>query len=811
MRTSNYGYNTFLIFLVFLEVSSSSSTYSSVSTSEKRTVSFNETIVSPGNVYELGLLPTDLNWYLGIWHKEDIFKQFIWVANRDKPFSISTGTLKFSENNLVLSDKDNSHVWSANMNRGGVRSPMVAELLDNGNFVVKDSNNDEVLWQTFDYPTDTLLPEMKLGRDKKTGINKVLTSWHPDDPSRIGYSLQVKNQAGLFELSVCGQDTSKCFYRSDPWDGRRFGDIPLDFSLNYVSPNWTRNVEDSNFTFLMTGQNNNSILTMEGRLPQILTWEPERMMWSLSWHPLDFYSKYQICGPNSYSSRTTTFSVCTCIKGFDPAFHENWSLRDWRGGCERTTRLNCTGDHFLQLKNMKLPDTKDVTVDMVIGKKNCEKRCLRDCDCTAYAYVTILKGHAGCVMWTGALNDFQNYSVGGRDLYVKVAAAIDHVIIIIGVVVVALATFATYYYWKQHNRRTIITHGGPSKTMIMNEIARQTRCEFMNLVHVAEATNDFSEANKLGEGGFGVVYKGTLPNGNTVAVKRLAITSSQGFNEFKNEVQTISSVLHINLVRLHGYCWEDREQLLIYEYMENSSLNYYIFDETQSSLLNWEKRFCIIKGIVQGLSYLHNYATPSIIHRDLKPSNILLGKDMIPKISDFGMAKLLENDEIQSTTGKAVGTRGYMSEEYALHGKLSERSDIFSFGVTLLEIVTGKRNIEYCNYYRGDSLLDYVWRHFDEGNILHVVDPNFVDSSLVEEELWRTIQVGLLCVQNDEDDRPSTESVALMLSTSKMEIPLPKKPNYFYARLIRGEIASSSSVTESTSINQITLSAIKSR
>ncbi|CAL9246835.1 unnamed protein product, partial [Arabidopsis halleri] len=523
--------------------------YSSVSTSEKRTVSFNETIVSPGNVYELGLLPTDLNWYLGIWHKEDIFKQFIWVANRDKPFSISTGTLKFSENNLVLSDKDNSHVWSANMNRGGVRSPMVAELLDNGNFVVKDSNNDEVLWQTFDYPTDTLLPEMKLGRDKKTGINKVLTSWHPDDPSRIGYSLQVKNQAGLFELSVCGQDTSKCFYRSDPWDGRRFGDIPLDFSPNYVSPNWTRNVEDSNFTFLMTGQNNNSILTMEGRLPQILTWEPELMMWSLSWHPSDFYSEYQLCGPNSYSSRTTTFSVCTCIKGFDPAFHENWSLRDWR----------------------------------------------------AYAYVTILKGHAGCVMWTGALNDFQNYSVGGRDLYVKVAAAIDHgdetnqtittkntknkgmgrtlevtVIIIIGVVVVALATFATYYYWKQHNRRTIITHGGPSKTMIMNEIARQTRCEFMNL----------------------------------------------------------------------------------------------------------------------------------------------------------------------------------------------------------------------------------VWRHFDEGNILHVVDPNFVDSSLVEEELWRTIQVGLLCVQNDEDDRPSTESVALMLSTSTMEIPLPKKPNYFYARLI-GEDPRYKKVTLSGLLNFI--------
>lgn len=429
MRTSNYGYNTFLIFLVFLEVSSSSSTYSSVSTSEKRTVSINETIVSPGNVYELGLLPTDLNWYLGIWHKGDIFKQFIWVANRDKPFSISTGTLKFSENNLVLSDKDNSYVWSANMNRGGVRSPMVAELLDNGNFVVKDSNNDEVLWQTFDYPTDTLLPEMKLGRDKKTGINKVLTSWHPDDPSRIGYSLQVKNQAGLFELFVRKRkhETWEYIYRSDPWDGRRFGDmLPELLQLDYVSPNWTWNVEDSYFTFLITGQYNNSRLTMDEHLPQIFTWESEIMMWNLSWDRSDSYSEYQLCGPNSYSSRTTTFSVCTCIKGFDPAFHENWSLRDWRGGCERTTRLNCTGDHFLQLKNMKLPDTKGVTVDMEIGMKNCEKRCLRDCDCTAYAYVTILKGHAGCVMWTGALNDFQNYSVGGRDLYVKVAAAIDH-------------------------------------------------------------------------------------------------------------------------------------------------------------------------------------------------------------------------------------------------------------------------------------------------------------------------------------------------------------------------------------------------
>ncbi|XP_010507381.1 PREDICTED: receptor-like serine/threonine-protein kinase SD1-8 [Camelina sativa] len=755
MRTTKLSYHTLVILLSSL-ILFRLPLSCSLSTGENRTISANETIVSPGNVFELGLFRSASehtpHWYLGIWYKNDPKKTRIWVANRYKPFYLSVGTLQFSDDDLVLSDENNSHVWSTTINRGGVRSPMVAQLLDNGNFVVKDSNNDEpdgFLWQSFDFPTDTLVPGMKLGMDLKTGTKEALTSWDPDIPSNTGYSFQLENQAGLYELFLVVQETSKHFYRSDLWDGIRFGDIPLEFSPTYVSSVWG-NV--SYVGFVMTG------------------------------------------------------------------------------GCQRKTRLNCTGDQFLQLKNMKLPDTRGVTVAVGIEKQNCEIRCLSNCVCIAYAYVGRRKGQVGCVMWTGTLDDFQNYGVGGRDLYVKVAA-IDHgddesktnnstkskgmdalkvtFITIIGLVGVALATFATYYCWKRH-KRTIITHHGSTNTTVMNEVAGQTKFDLMSFTDVAEATNHFSEANKLGEGGFGVVYKGTLPNKTTVAVKRLAITSSQGINEFKTEVQTISNVIHKNLVRLQGCCLEDREQLLVYEYLKNSSLNYYIFDKTQSSLLNWEKRYFVIKGIVCGLSYLHNYVTPAIIHRDIKPSNILLGKDMIPKISDFGMAKLLDSGDTKATTNRAVGTRGYMSEEYALHGKMSERSDIFSFGVTLLEIVTGKRNIEFCNYYHGDSMLDYVWRHFDEGNSLQVVDPNFVDCSLVEEEVVRCIQVALLCVQQDVDDRPSTESVALMLATTMMEIPIPKKPNYFYARFL-SDMASSSTVKESTSINQVTLSSIISR
>ncbi|KAL1195005.1 Receptor-like serine/threonine-protein kinase SD1-8 [Cardamine amara subsp. amara] len=633
---------------------------------QRRVSANNETIVSPGNVFELGLFRDEHlinNWYLGIWYKNDPKQTPVWVANRDKHFNISTGTLMFSDNNFLLLKQNNRSVWWTHLTGVNLTSHLVAELLNNGNFVVKNSSNrnndpDEFFWQSFDTPTDTLLPEMKLGRDPKTGKERILTSWNPNDDWSI--SLELYKRAGLIELSMWSQQ-QVCIYRSEPWDGNHFLDIPFEFKLR-------ENVEDSNFVFLMIGLNN-SRLTLRRDSLDLFTWKPKTMEWKLVLSIPENCNSYQLCGPNGLCSPNTT-SPCNCIQGFEPVSRWRWLTEDWSDGCQRKTLLNCTGDLFLHLKNVKLPDTKSPDIIKAIGKEECEMRCRDNCECTAYAHVHILNGQPGCVMWSEELIDIRNYSVGGRDLYVKVAAtdqkdktttptrdgrfsSLQITLISVGVVIAA-ATFIGFYFWKRHKR--ITTHG-PTKTIITNEIAGQDKFQFMEFEAVAEATNNFSEANKLGEGGFGIVYKGTLSNGHEVAVKRLSISSSQGAKEFKNEVKIILNVLHINLVRLLGCCHQGQEKLLVYEFLENSSLNKYLFDEAQSWGLNWEKRHLIIKGIIEGLLYLHRYASPPIIHRDLKPSNNLLAKGMIPKISDFGLAKILEREETKTETDKAVGTR----------------------------------------------------------------------------------------------------------------------------------------------------------
>uniref|UniRef100_A0ACD5YX47 Uncharacterized protein n=1 Tax=Avena sativa TaxID=4498 RepID=A0ACD5YX47_AVESA len=206
------------------------------------------------------------------------------------------------------------------------------------------------------------------------------------------------------------------------------------------------------------------------------------------------------------------------------------------------------------------------------------------------------------------------------------------------------------------------------------------------------ATDNFSQDNKLGTGGFGPVYKGILADGTEVAVKRLAAQSGQGLVEFKNEIQLIAKLQHTNLVKLLGCCVQEEDKMLVYEYMPNRSLDYFIFDQERGTLLDWKRRHHIIEGIAQGLLYLHKHSRIKIIHRDMKASNILLDKDLNPKISDFGMARIFGSNMTHANTNRIVGTYGYMAPEYAFEGIFSVKSDVFSFGVLLLEIVSGKRN-----------------------------------------------------------------------------------------------------------------------
>ncbi|XP_024926162.3 G-type lectin S-receptor-like serine/threonine-protein kinase B120 [Ziziphus jujuba] len=288
---------------------------------------------------------------------------------------------------------------------------------------------------------------------------------------------------------------------------------------------------------------------------------------------------------------------------------------------------------------------------------------------------------------------------------------------------------------------------------------------FFSFSPLESATRHFSDENKLGQGGFGPVYKGTLTDGQEIAVKRLSRRSRQGVKEFKNEVMLISNLQHRNLVRVLGCCIKGEEKILVYEYLPNKSLDSFLFDSLHRVLLDWKKRMNIIEGIVQGLLYLHKYSRLRIIHRDLKTTNILLDNNMNPKISDFGTAKIFEENESRANTNRIVGTYGYMSSEYAMNGLFSEKSDVFSFGVMMLEILSGWKNNGFPQSNEFSNLLEYAWHLWTEGRCLELMDPEVAKTCIDTRKFRWYVEVGLYCVQDGAEDRPTMSDVVSMLGS----------------------------------------------
>ncbi|CAO2187621.1 unnamed protein product [Urochloa humidicola] len=331
----------------------------------------------------------------------------------------------------------------------------------------------------------------------------------------------------------------------------------------------------------------------------------------------------------------------------------------------------------------------------------------------------------------------------------------------VGIVVVTIVFLCVFLYRRKVNRKKL----PPDNYSSIEEDIGYVEPEQLNLAVLRAATNNFSEENKLGEGGFGEVFRGTLHNGEEIAVKRLSRESSQGFQELKNELVLAAKLKHRNLVQLLGVSLQE-EKLVIYEYMPNRSLDTFLSDPVRRHQLDWSKRFAIICGIARGLLYLHEESRLKVIHRDLKPSNVLLDADMNPKISDFGIARAFRGDQSRDITRRPVGTLGYMSPEYAYWGHVSAKSDIFSFGVIVLEMVTGRRNNSaYSETSDSISVLSHVWDKWRAGSMADVVDPSIPESGYPESELFNCIEIGLLCVQENPVDRPDASAVVLMLSS----------------------------------------------
>ncbi|XP_074380716.1 G-type lectin S-receptor-like serine/threonine-protein kinase At4g27290 isoform X2 [Apium graveolens] len=756
--------------------------------SANQSIQSGKSIVSAGGEFELGFFSpgTSNNRYLSIRYKKRGSGEIVWVANRERPLAEASGVLTLSrEGNLNLLNGNNSIIWSSNSN-SSIRNP-VAQLLDTGNLVIRADNDPDLrnlLWQSFDFPDNTLLPGMKLGMNLKTGMVWSTNSWKSkDDPSPGNFSvgLDTSGYPQLFE-----RNGKAMHFRFGSWNGIRFSGVPSLGPNTIYTYQFVFNEDEIYYTYQ---QADISVLTRLITEPdgQVLRyrWTNQTNKWEQAVYlQVDICGYYASCGAFS-SCNINNPSRCECLNEFKPQNLKAWKSLDFSNGCIPETQLSCTDkDIFKKYTNKKFPDTRNSTYDFSMSLKDCEKMCLKNCSCTAYANTNITGKGSGCLLWFGELIDVRDQEESGQILFVRLApsgsAASSSttrkiaLMIMLPVVIIFTVVLVCYMWYvrryKKQNREGEMRLG-------------EGDLPFFEFKTLANATNNFSFDCKLGEGGFGPVYKGILRDGQEIAVKRHSSDSTQGTEEFKNEVSCIAKLQHRNLVRLLGWSTKEGERMLIYEYMPNKSLDYFIFgDVEQRALLDWPKRHDIIIGIARGLLYLHQDSRLRVIHRDLKASNILLDCDMNPKISDFGMARSFGGSETEANTARVVGTFGYMSPEYALEGAFSVKSDVYSFGVLVIEMVSGKKNRFFNHPDHNLNLLGHAWTSFKEDRLSALIDGSILASkSSDQHEVFRVILIALLCVQQYPEDRPNMSSVLMML-TSKVSVPHPKQPGFFTER-----------------------------
>ncbi|XP_044494691.1 cysteine-rich receptor-like protein kinase 2 [Mangifera indica] len=394
----------------------------------------------------------------------------------------------------------------------------------------------------------------------------------------------------------------------------------------------------------------------------------------------------------------------------------------------------------------------------------------------------------GCLPWSEgrALNtgcflrysdrDFLNKQLGNGSKRGTIIAIV--VSVVSSLVVLAVLIVIGAHIWKQRYIQKKRRGSNDAEKLVKTLNDKSLNFKYSIL---EKATQSFDDANKLGQGGFGTVYKGVLPDGREIAVKRLFYNNKHRVANFYNEVNIISSVEHKNLVRLLGCSASGPESLLVYEFLPNKSLDRFILDSTRGTLLNWEKRYEIIVGTAEGLVYLHEESKTRIIHRDIKASNILLDSKLRAKIADFGLARSFQEDKSHISTAIA-GTLGYMAPEYLAHGQLTEKVDVYSFGVLLLETVTGRPNNRSKTSEYSESLLTITWKHFQAGTVEELYDRNLTlndsDNSGAKDELLRVVQIGLLCTQESPLLRPTMSKVLQMLQKKEEHLPSPTSPPF---------------------------------
>ncbi|KAD3066912.1 hypothetical protein E3N88_34792 [Mikania micrantha] len=789
--------------------------------STNQTLRHNETIISPQETFELGFFSpgNSLNIYVGIWYKKISLRTVVWVANRNTPLTDTSVELTLTLQGVLIirNTTTGSIIWySTNSSLTSVMNP-VGQLLDTGNFIVSEEGDMiNPIWQSFDFLTDTLLPGVKLGWNLVTGKERHLTSWKSnDDPAFGEFSYSIDKNGYPQSIIKEGQNIT---FRGGPWNGLTYTGSPNLKPNRYYNYTFVLNQREIYYQYNLVDPSvfTRLVIQPSGRLERLL-WIDSKKEWSVYFSRLtDRCDEYDVCGSFG-SCNINKPPICECLKGFEPTSPDHWRITDWSQGCRHTTPLDCNpAEGFNKYSNLKLPDTRESWYNQTMTLTECKKMCKTNCSCTAYTHSNISGPGSGCLLWFGNLTDIRMFTQNGDTIYIRLSASeLDsksswsrvRVIIPMAfaflVIIVSICIFYRFNKMKQqqHGRAGNESRNDPENTSVGEDIE-------LPQFGLAKATNNFSINGKLGEGGFGPVYKGVLENGQEIAVKRLGVTSAQGLPEFKNEVILISKLQHRNLVKLLGCCIDGVEKMLIYEFMSNKGLDSFIFDKTREELLDWPTRYHILNGIARGLLYLHQDSRLRIIHRDLKVSNILLDKDMNPKISDFGMAKTFGGSQIEGKTNKVVGTYGYMAPEYAGDGIFSIKSDVYSFGVLVLEIVSGEKNRGFINREHYNNLIGHAWILHNEDKSLQLV-AKCLGKTINISQVLRSIHVGLLCVQRHPEDRPTMTSVIMMLA-SEGPLPLPKEPGFYVGNMKQKAIQSSSS-NGTSSNNELSISMLQGR
>ncbi|XP_015894526.4 receptor-like serine/threonine-protein kinase SD1-8 [Ziziphus jujuba] len=775
---------------------------------------------SPNKVFRLSFINFDdcAMYYLGI--QCTIFPEgmTVWVANRDNPLKDIPVLQITPHGDLLLHDNHETAIPLHSLIPAAININTTATLLDTGNFILKGGdNNDEILWQSFHYPSNTLFPGMQLGLfDIKSGKarNVSITSWlSPLVPARGAFRLGI-DPNNTNQLAIWRRDS--LYWQSGNCNGHNFSFLSNFQDIDKLKFKHISNEDESYYTFTMVSDIYYSLIEMN------------------SSGDVNIY----IFQHNK--ERQQRAVLVSCDK----------EAKCMSKGCINQNPSKCSNGDYFESRTGAL-DHWDIMDNRSLGLSDCQQICTKNCSCNAYA--TFHSDGTGCQF---SNNPEPNAEFGEHadQLYYKRSSSkkkgdkILHPpenpnknphwirIIVQLVILITVASICALCYFqlmkscfggKKGSSKDATTETETLKRELntsiasINELRGTHKLKFNGLQDIKlplfsfsiieTATRYFSNTNKLGEGGFGPVYKGILADGQEIAVKRLSKRSRQGPEEFKNEVMLISKLQHRNLVRLLGCCIKGQERILVYEYLPNKSLDSFLFDAAKRQLLDWRQRVNIIAGIAQGLLYLHKYSRLKIIHRDLKTSNILLDSNMRPKISDFGTAKIFGEDESSANTVRIVGTYGYMPPEYAMDGIFSEKSDVFSFGVMMLEILSGKKN--NAGFHQSNEFIklsEHAWHLWKEGRCSELMDPAILGSCTSMSEFIQCVKVGLLCVQENAADRPTMADVVSMLGGDMIPFPDPKQPAFSFSKRVDHDNKLPQNL-ETYSLNDLTISSLHGR